>query len=685
MPNNNYVKASDKEEEAVQAEAKAEEKKVDSRKAMSGATVANDIALIAKKQIVTSQNFKQPRMVEVLDTEDVYNFKLRPALQGRLNVPFDGVILSGFVDTWVSENNRPVTMMFEDPQGANLKGARKIGAAWERDKKTMKFKAKKLAMKHLAAISGRAIAKYYAESDPKYCPYLQIVDYLDFHCEPNGGGHLDDHYFHWQENIFRSKDDLIDGGRSGWYDKDQVTKLIASYDSPDFKKNEDTFNNKNARYMSLGLDMQSNNYIGGTLYNLVEGDTYYKGKKYHVILEKNTNIWLRCVLLAEDFGNDLTPFLSFAAPKADAFNFWNRGPADQIKPIAEAIRLNLNEVLNNNRKRNWDMKAVDMNMFPDLRKLDWRQDGVIHANVPLNQTIQAGIYKFETPELSGALNLNAYLNNLAGEKLGITAATQGDANESKVGIYQGNQMQIGKRMKLSADAEEEFHEDLGKRYDWGLWDHASEEEMVRLLSTEGIGWEKITKEDKDPDYVVVVNTSEDEKVQDDQVMRVQLEALTATENNKVLFSLVNPKAHLEEKYKLMGFKEDTVKKLMDTKSDTTDELISDARKAIEMILEGKKPGMNWGATTDYLQYISDWILDNSDDLKPADKAKIEAYFEAHLPVAQKNAEQKQFRDELLLKQKQAEALLEDPKTAGAVAVGDSPSPLPEIPANPTMA
>lgn len=642
---------------------------------MTDKKIGDAIALIAKKQLDTSRQFKQPRIVEILDNEDVYNFKLRPALQGRLNVPFDGVVLAGFVDTWVAQNNRKVLMDFQDPQGANLKAQKKIKAAWERDQKKMRLKAKRLQLKHLAAISGRGIAKYYAESDPKYCPYFQIVDHLDFHCEPNGGGHLDDHYFHWQENIFRSKEDMEAGGESGWYDAEQVKTLLAAYEAPDFKKTTDQFNNKQSRYMSLGLDMESNNYIGGTLYNLVEGDTYYKGIKYHMIWDLNTGIWVRCVPLKEDFEDDETPFISFAAPKADAFNFWNRGPADQIKPIAEAIRLNLNEVLNNNRKRNWDMKAVDINMFPDLRKLDWRQDGVVHANVPLNSSIQQGIYRFETPELSGALNLNAYLNNLAGEKLGISAQTQGDANENKVGIYQGNEVQISKRMKLSADSEEEFFEDLGKRWDWGLWTHASEDDMVRILSIEGVGWEKITKEDKDPEYVVIVNTASEDRQDDSDTIRAKIEALVSVEKDSNQMALINLKAHMEEKYRLVGFSEDKIYKLLNTKTDATDESLSEAKKAIEIIVEGKDPGMNWSADTAYLQYISDWILENSEDIKPEVKIKLEAYFEKHVPVAMKNAEQKQFREEQILKQKQNESMLADTKTAPSISIGGEPLPI----------
>jgi len=607
---------------------------------------ADAIALIAKKQLDTSANFKQPRMVEILDNEDVYNFKLRPALKGRLNVPFDGVVMSGFVDTLVAQVNRPPKIEFEDETGANLKGARKITAAFDKDSRRMRLRMKDRTMKHLAAISGRAIAKYYAESDPEYSPHLVVIDYLDFHCEPNGGGHLDDHYFHWQENIFRTKEDIVAAGESGWYDPKQVEQLLANYDSPDFKANNDTYQNKQNRYASLGLDMESNNYIGGTLFNLVEGDTYYNGRKYHVIWEKMTGIWLRCVLLKEDFGNDKTPFISYASPQEDAFNFWNRGPADQIKPIAEAIRINLNEVLNNNRKRNWDMKAVDSEMFPDIKQLDWRQDGLVSAKVPLGQSIQNGIYRFETPEISGALNLNSYLNNMAGEKLGITAATQGDAGEDKVGIYQGNQLQISKRMKLLSDSYEEMYEDLGQRYDWGLWDHGDDNMMVKLISTDGVGWEKITKEDKDPEYVVSVISSATELSETDAEKRAKVELLLSMEKDPAQMQLINIKAHIEEKYRLAGYNDEKIKKLMNNKLDVTDELISEAKKAIELILEGKDGGTNYGATTNYLQYINDWLMDNLDDLKPEKTQKIQEYFDRHLPIAMENAQKKKFNEEL---------------------------------------
>jgi hypothetical protein len=251
----------------------------------------------------------------------------------------------------------------------------------------------------------------------------------------------------------------------------------------------------------------------------------------------------------------------------------------------------------------------------------------------------------------------------------VTPGTQGNASETKVGIYQGNQLQISKKMRLINDSYNEMFEDLGKRYDWGLWDHASEDEMVRLVSTDGVGWEKITKEDKDPEYVVVAIASEAEKMENSDLVRAKLEALMSVEKDPNQMKLVNVKAHLEEKYRLAGFSDEKIDKLMNTKSDATDEVMSEAKKDIENILSGKKMSLNFGATTSYLQFISDWILKNSGDLNPEKKKLLEDHFEKHVPIAMKNAEQEQFRTEQLMKQRQAESIVVNPKTASDVSIG----------------
>ena len=72
-------------------------------------------------------------------------------------------------------------------------------------------------------------------------------------------------------------------------------------------------------------------------------------------------------------------------------------------------------------------------------------------------------------------------------------------------------------------------------------------------------------------------------------------------------------------------------------------------------------------------------MDNSEDLKPEQKQKLEAYFEEHVSIAMQNAERKQYNEEMTMKQKQTEASLADPKTAGEMVVGEQKQGVDNLP------
>lgn len=606
------------------AETKPEEKKM-----------GDTLTPIAVKQLEASEKFKQPRMEAIRRLEDQVAGKLQPALQGRLNIPFDGVMAAGFIETLVAQVNKPPRIEFADPTGAHLYSAKKITAALEFDssKTQGKWARKDRGFKRLAAISGRAIAKYYAESDPKYKSCLEYVDHYDFHCEPGGGEDLDDHRFKGVTNIFRTETQLKG---NTYYDKDQVNKLLAAYQAPDYKFNEDLYRNKIKRFNALGLDPESNNYVGQKLYTLTEWVMEYEGTQYYLVFDYRSGVWVRCSPLKEVFKSDLSPFISWAAPMSDPFNFWNRGPMDIGYPVFEAIRINLNEILNNNRKRNWDMKAVDGAMFPDLSQLDYRQDGIAVGKVALGSSIQNGIYRFETPEISGALNLNAYLNNFIGEKSGITAQTQGDSNETKVGIYQGNELQISKRIKLISDSYSDFYGELALRYDWGLHEHLPEKLMVQMIGPDGVGWEQITEEDTDPDYTARVITSNDEMMESEGEKKRKNDSVMVIANNPVLIKTIkNPAALTEEILASAGFDDIKVKRIMSSSELASDMEASRARNIVELAILGKPLKRNRHVTVAYLQVLHNEM--EAQDLDIEVYTNLQQYFEEHLKYAIENA------------------------------------------------
>lgn len=633
---------------------------------------------VAIKQLTASENFKQPRMAEIRDNEDMVAGKVKPALQGRYNIPFDGVLASSFIDTMVGQVNKPPTLEFGDPKGSNLKSSKMLTSAWQRESSPTrgKWRKKDRNSKRLAAVSNIGIFKLYGEGDPDFKVCLDVIDHYDFHSEPNGGNELEAHLFKGQGNIFKVESDLD----NKYYDQAQVKKLKEKTSSSEFKINDDQYKNKVQRFQTLGLNLETNNYTGSSLYNLTEWVMRYKGKQYYLVFDRRCGVWVRFKEIKQVFESGLSPW-AYWNSKEDPFNPWSRGHFDDVKPIFEAIRINLNEVLNNNRKRNWDMKAVDGRMFPDLSQLDWKQDGIAVANVPLNQSIQNGIYHFVTPEISGALNLNAYLNNFAGINSGISDQTKGQSTQDTLGIARINDMNLSKKMKLISDSYEECYTDLGTRFDWALYEHFPEKYMVKLVGIEGAEWSEVKKEDLEPDFDCSVISYQDEQQDIDaknEKKGAVLERLGTNPNQKIS-SLINPQWYVEQELKVGGWSDEDVKRAL-AQSAPNDILISQAKKVIENALEGKELKPNKRATTAFLQVIEDYLSDNS-DISDEVYVKLEEYFHEHTPIAIENA----------FKAQEARAALnpepeQDPNATGdaggeALAPADTSAP-PLAPAGP---
>jgi len=597
-----------------------------------------NLAKVCVKQLQTSQEFRQPRLAQIQENEDMIAGKVKPALQGRYNVPFDGVIASGFIETLVAQTNKAPKLVFSDPKGSNHKAVQKIQALWERDSSPARqnwAKADRLA-KRLAAAANISIFEYIPSSNP-YKGKLTNIDHFDFHCEPNGGNNLEEHLYKGVYNQFQTLSEVKRLGETGYYNKTQVSNLISAYSKTDFKYNEDLYRNKITRMSSLGLDIDQHAYVGQQVLNLARWVTNFEGEGWYVVFDYKSGIWLKMEPLKECFESELSPWVVWN-PVENAFTLWNPGLFDQIKPVAEAIRINLNEILNNNRKRNWDMKAVDTTMFPDISQLNWRQDGIVRANVQIGQSLQNGIYHFQTPEISGALNLNQYLNDFLGINTGVSDQTKGESSQDTLGIAKINDIQVSKRMKLIGDSYNDAYAALGLRWDWGLYEHLDEDEAIKIIGTAGAELESVTKEDTDPDYDISVVTSTDELQQSQQDMERKAGAMERLAANPLLAQQVNPKWWAEQELRIGGWKDEDVRRAMDTKNDAFDEIVSAANKNIERALEGKELKLFRDATTGYLERIHTYM--NENDLDDKVYATLQMHYDEHVPIADENEARK---------------------------------------------
>lgn len=594
-----------------------------------------------RKEYDAGIQYRQGRSKAWKAIEDHYYGRVRTSLPGRFNVPLP--VMSGFIDTLVSKVDDPPYLRFEPRSEAYYRTNKKVEALWESvasPNDGFDIESVDLGAKKLAAMSGRAIYKAYGESADGFKFRTETVDHYDFSCDPMGGGNLERHNFVHQDNIWKSKGDLEDGADSGFYDSRSVARLLLSIAGDESKTEEGTYKNRASRLQANGMPGDLYNYRGEACDEFIESVTRWDGTRYHVVWSYRKGVILRAVPLKADFRSGLLPWTSWAM-KYDPFNFWSPGPADDMAAVAEVVRVLVNQELDNRQKQNWGQRAYDPDVFPNGSELEWRPNGLIAVRSGLTQTrqIATGIYEFQTPQLGGTLNLVQWLDNFTGQKTGITAATQGNADDAKVGIYQGNMQQVADRIGFYNKNYVKCYADIGRRFLWAAHEHITGKEAVRVIGEKGVQWEYLKGREVDPTVSVLVKSSAAE-MQVGQMKRDKKgQALAAISSNPKLVDQVNRKWLVENILVSGDFDDAEIRNAQDLENDGSREVMARAAEAIEDILSGKSPKLFRGATTGFQQKILDFALDNTDDdLKLY--LKLTEYASAHDKIVMENTARK---------------------------------------------
>jgi hypothetical protein len=602
------------------------------------------LSLIAQRQIKAGVDFKKPRIKQIQKFEDMYANKVTKALKNRFNIPLP--ILSGFVDTLKSKIDDAPIITFTRREEADTKIAKKVSALWEKDSgdDNGQWAFIDRLVKNLAIFSGRGIYKIFSESDPQYKSYLEPRDYYDFYCEPQGGPDLEKHIFLGEQNIFKTKDELIQGSAKGYYDRRAVLNLITSNNASNGLKIQKDVEQKLNRSRSLNLDANANNFVGEDLYNLTEHYMVYEGVRYCLLLEESTGICIRAEKLADLFevdpilGDALWPYVSFATHE-DNYNFWSKGPCDDIYPVAEATRIIFNQSLDNLQKRNWNQRAFDDKIFPDPSKLEWRPDGLVNADIPAGKSIRDGIYEFQTNDTTTiTVNLMGFIDNFIGQKTGITPGAQGASDgDKKVGIFFGEMEQVADRLGLTNKIYKGAWAQLGKRWLRGVKAHLNEKTAVQILGSNGIEWDELDKNEITDLNIKVSGGSDDAKFNEMEKQR-KIAVLDKIIVNPTLVGKINADWIIEEQLKTGGYDPEDIKRAIDVNNFGDQDLMTEAAKAIQDILKGKKVKINRGATTGFIQKIIDFAWDTELNEKEFDS--LIAYAESHIMIATDNMARK---------------------------------------------
>lgn len=646
------------------------------------------IVMQCRREYDSGMLYKRGRIPEWQAIEDLYFNRAKKSLKGRFNVPMP--VMSGYIDTLHSKIDEPPSLKFKGGRESAFRGTQKIQAFWDQDsrREDNDFDSKDVDVKKLAIFSGRGTLKAYGESDPKFAFKTTATDHYDFYCDPMGGGNLENHRYCGEDNIYRSKSELKAGVKAGNYDADAVFKLINGLTENTIIANNDSFQDRANRFAALGLSNSMHNFSGEGLMRFIESGTIVDGERYYVLWNYESGLAIRCQPLKEVFESELWWWVSWATHR-DAFNFWSKGPADDMRPIAETIKILANQELDNRQKRNFGQRAYDPDMFPNGAELEYRPNGLVAVRTGASkvQPIASGIFQFETPELTGTINLVNWLDNYAGQKTGISAAAQGSADEAKVGIYEGNMQQVADRIGLTNKSYKKFHAAVGRRFVWACKEHITTEIAVRLIGEKGVEWDSLKAKDVDPYMDISVESSASEMQMNAELKVKKANALAALNADPTLKSGVNPKWRIEQILLNGGYSDEEVRVAMDTENNGDRTVLARASEAIEEIIDGKEPKKFRGATTGFMQKIMDFALDNTDDNLPLFQ-KLMAYAKSHTDIVIENMSRKAIQERAKLGMMQMGAGMEEGGMGSVMQAPQRPpmAPVaPQAPMGPQMA
>ena len=599
----------------------------------------------ALKEIDFSRTYKQKYVSKWRKNENLYySFKSisekydnkdigsQAVVESRSNVDIGGMF--GHIETILSKIDSPLTFTYKRGSIADLKKAKLLNALKERDADLDDWDWKDLLGKQQALLYGRAIFSYHAESDKGYRSYLENVDVYDFLIDPAvGGDDLDNALFMGRYGVKKNKKQLKEGVKKKDYIKSEVDPLIRGAGNYGSNTSQEDINKEN-RLNYNGDKVLENPDI----YKFWEWYTTYEGERYYLLLTEEGRRAIRCEKLTDLFKEDevlkdaMWPFWSWAIIP-DLTEFWIPSKADRVREIIMAQVVSINQMLDNAERINKPQRAVDISKIENLADLVYRRNGIIRfkSGADINQVFKT----VETPAINTPLMVYDKLESIKATESGVTPDSKGLSQEDKVGIYEGNLQQIGDRFGLLNKSYAQGYKRFAKLYWYGIEDHLSKKVAVKILGPKGL--EKtvfVNRRDIKPysNYDIMIESSNAEAQSDVIDKRNKINFLAQYKNNPI----INQKVLFESEADIIGLSKDLTRSLLDVEDDGTAEIISEAERDIEDLLNKKIIEPNMNANVSYARYFIDYLKDHMEDMPDDTFLLFQDYLERLEPVIMRN-------------------------------------------------
>jgi hypothetical protein len=514
-----------------------------------------------------------------------------------------------FVNTYLSKIDNSLQFKFTKRKEAQLKRVARLNALRKFDADRDFWDMKDLAGKEQLLIYGRAIFAYYADSENGYAAHLENVDVYDFLIDPSAGGiDMEQAKYLGRYGVVKDRYEMKDGD----YITSEVKKLLDRGGNNTEKTKEES--NKVNRTKATGTAVERED-VDADKFKFWEWFTTYEGKRYYLLMT-DEGIAIRAELLTDifpptrDFPLGAYPFWSYGT-RPSVTEFWTRAPADQVREIFMAQNVTINQMLDNGEEYNKPMKVVDIGAITNLSELKYRRSGTIRARAGMDVT--RAVQFLRPPAIDTPLRTFDALESIQEKASGVTAGAKGTSGDDKVGIYEGNQANTADRFGLINKSYSFGYKRFAKLYEMGVRNHLTKKVSIEILGPDGVETEGISRRDvfkKSDEFGITVEASDAENQASEVDKRNKLGFLSANAQNPAQ----SPKKAYEIGAKIAGFDADEIKELLDTSDYGNAQIMSEASRDIEDILEGKEIKPNRAANVAYKKRFLDYMIDHEEDM-----------------------------------------------------------------------
>lgn len=596
----------------------------------------------ALKEILWARKYKQGKIKNWQANEQMYYGVKVASPDSRANVELGR--MQEFVHTLLSKIRRPLVFKYTKRKNAQLKRVNLLNAVKDADRKNDNWDIKDLVGKKQMGIYGRMIYSYYSDNEA-YKAHLDNVDVYDFLIDPSAGGiDIEKAKYLGDYGVVYMRDELEDGVEAGTFLKEETENILQGVGNNTEVSQEET--NKNVR-------MYGQNTIGkkelqsDDKFKFWRWGTTYKGYRFYMLMQERSGKAIRIDALTEMFTpTDLYPKAPWwywtAAAFPDLTEFWTPSYCDYVREIFMAQNVNINQMLDNAEAINKPQRKVNVNMIENLSELKYRKDGLIKVKGDFKVS---DAYEIVTvASIDTPLKVFDALEKIHEKASGVSADAKGASDpEGKVAIYEGNKAEVSDRFGLLDISYSFGYDRFARLHELGIRDNLTKKQAVDIIGPDGIEQVKVSNRDlfkKGDQLNVTVESSSDDMMETAAEKELKFTFIqkyvdadnVAKNANPNAQPTINHKKAFEIQAKIVGLKEDHIKELLDVNDYGGEDVMSEADRDIESLLNGEEIKPNQVANSAYMQRFVDYLTDHWEDIDFPTRKAFLAYMDSLGPV-----------------------------------------------------